>query len=271
MPPVRSRDGTPIASRRSGDGPPLVLVHGTASDHSRWAPVLPALEQRWSVHAVDRRGRGSSGDSGDSGDAATYAPEREFEDVTAVADALGEPVTVFGHSYGALCTLEAARLSHSIATLILYEPSFDTDGAEVYPLEVVERLETLLLAGDRDEVVATTAREVAGVPPDAVAAFRRSQPTAWRARTAAAHTIPRELRAAKTYRFDPERFRDLAVPTLLLAGSESPRAYRRATEAVDGALPGSRIVVLPGQGHTAMDTAPDLVTSEVIRFLGARS
>ena len=32
---VTSRDGTPIAYRRSGHGPPLVLVHGTSADHSR--------------------------------------------------------------------------------------------------------------------------------------------------------------------------------------------------------------------------------------------
>jgi hypothetical protein len=41
-------------------------------------------------------------------------------------------------------------------------------------------------------------------------------------RVAAAHTIPRELRAVKAYGFDPERFRDLGVPTLLLSGGTSP-------------------------------------------------
>jgi hypothetical protein len=37
---VVSRDGTKIAYWTSGDGPPLVLVHGTTADHTRWAPVL---------------------------------------------------------------------------------------------------------------------------------------------------------------------------------------------------------------------------------------
>ena len=75
---VASADGTPIAVWRSGNGPPLVLVHGTAADHSRWAPVLPALAARFTVLAVDRRGRGASGDARD------YALEREAEDVAAV-------------------------------------------------------------------------------------------------------------------------------------------------------------------------------------------
>jgi pimeloyl-ACP methyl ester carboxylesterase len=100
---VTSKDGTRIACFRSGEGPPLVLVHGTAADHGRWRPVLPAFEERFTVCAVDRRGRGGSGDSDD------YAIEREFEDVAAVVDSLGEPVNLLGHSYGALCALEASR------------------------------------------------------------------------------------------------------------------------------------------------------------------
>jgi pimeloyl-ACP methyl ester carboxylesterase len=58
METVASKDGTLIAYRRSGQGPPLVLVHGTTADHTRWQPILPMLEARFTVHAVDRRGRG---------------------------------------------------------------------------------------------------------------------------------------------------------------------------------------------------------------------
>jgi pimeloyl-ACP methyl ester carboxylesterase len=89
----------------------------------------------------------------------------------------------------------------------------------------------------------------------------------WQARVDAAHTIPRELRAVKAYRFDPERFRRLEVPTLVLSGDESPVALRKAAEAVDETLPDSRIVVMAGQGHAAMDTSTELFTSEVIRFV----
>jgi pimeloyl-ACP methyl ester carboxylesterase len=254
-----SKDGTPIAYWRSGEGPPLVLVHGTAADHGRWSPVLPAFEERCTVYAVDRRGRGGSGDSDD------YAIEREVEDMAAVVDSLGEPANLLGHSYGALCALEAALLTRNVRRLVLYDPGIEVVGEEIYPHEVIERLEVLLEAGDRDGVVATTMREVAGLPPEVVE-YMRSQPV-WQARVAAAHTIPRELRAVKAYRFDPERFRDLGVPTLLLSGGESPAALRKAGEAVDGALPDSRIVVMPGQGHAAMDTGTDLFTTEVLQFL----
>jgi pimeloyl-ACP methyl ester carboxylesterase len=258
---VTSVDGTPIAYWRSGEGSPLVLVHGTAADHGRWSPVLLVFEERFTVCAVDRRGRGGSGDSDD------YAIEREFEDIAAVVDSLGEPANLLGHSYGALCALEAALLITNVRKLVLYDPGIEVAGEEIYTHQVIERLEALLEAGDRDGVVATTMREVAGLPPETVE-YMRSQPV-WQARVAAAHTIPRELRAVKAYGFDPERFRDLGVPTLLLSGGESPAAFRRAGVAVEETLPDSRIVVMHGHGHAAMDTGTDLFTTEVLRFLEA--
>ena len=256
---ITSKDSTPIAYQRSGEGPPLVLVHGAAADRSRWSPVLPALEERFTVYAIDRRGRGGSGD------ADGYAIEREYEDVAAVVDSLGEPVNLLGHSYGALCALEAALLTWNVRKLVLYDPGIEVAAQEIYPHEVIERLEALLEAGDRAGIVVTTMREVAGLPPEVVE-YMRSQPV-WQARVAAAHTIPRELRAVKAYRFDPERFRDLGMPTLLLSGGDSPTALRKAAEAADEALPNSRLVVMPGQGHSAMDTGTDLFTTEVLRFL----
>ena len=96
--------------------------------------------------------------------------------------------------------------------------------------------------------------------------YMRSLPV-WQARVAAAHTIPRELRASEAYRFDSERFGDLGVPALLLLGGNSPVSFKEGERAVDEVLPDSRIVVMPGQGHAAMDTGTDLFTTEVVRFL----
>ena len=85
MKQTRSKDGTVIGFRRSGSGPPLLLVHGTTADHSRWSPISPRFEQHFTVYAIDRHGRGESGDSPD------YDIMREVEDVAAVVEAIGEP------------------------------------------------------------------------------------------------------------------------------------------------------------------------------------
>jgi pimeloyl-ACP methyl ester carboxylesterase len=85
-----------IAYETVGGGPPLVLVHGTGGIRERWAPVVPAFAEHFTVYAMDRRGRGESRD-----ETAPYAIEREFEDVAGLVDSIGGPVNLFGHSYGA--------------------------------------------------------------------------------------------------------------------------------------------------------------------------
>lgn len=234
-----------------------MLVHGTSADHTRWTKVLPQLDSEFTVFAVDRRGRGGSGD------AAAYEIEREFEDVVAVVEAIGGPVTLLGHSYGGICALEAALRTSAVQRLILYEPPIAV-GVEIYAPGLIDRLGGLLDAGDGDAVVTTFMTDVVRVPVEHVESFR-SRPT-WEARVAAAHTVVREIRAHDAYRFEPERWRELPTPTLLLLGSDSPPFFGAAVELLDATLPQSTLRVLPGQQHLAMETAPTLFTAEVLRF-----
>jgi pimeloyl-ACP methyl ester carboxylesterase len=259
METVLSEDGTPIAYQRSGTGPPLVLVHGTLGSSRRW-PVLSMLEKQFTVYAVDRRGYGESGDASD------YAIERDFEDIAALVDAIGGEVNLLGHSYGGLCVLEAALLTTNVRRLIVYEPSpMPVPGGRLYPKEIVDRLQTLLDAGDRENVVITLLREIVGMPANELDLLKASP--AFPALVAAAHAAPRETRAEEEYRFEPERFRHLRVPTLLLTGSDSPLLLKKPIETWHAALPNSRIVVLPDQQHIAHYTAPDLFVREVQAFL----
>ena len=258
MDKITSQDGTMIAYQCSGVGPPLVLVHGTTADHTRWAPVLPAFEQHFTVYSVDRRGRGGSGD------AEQYAIEREFEDIVALVNSIEEPVFLLGHSAGALCSLEAARRTSHLRKLVLYEPPIPT-GIEIYPREVVSRIEALLDEGDREGAVITFMQDIAHIPPHEIAILRAAP--SWPARIAAAHTILREMRGSNEYVFEPARFSGLTTPALLLLGGDSPVFLKAAIEAVHAALPDSRVVVMPGQQHTAMNTAPELFTREVLQFL----
>ena len=86
-------------------------------------------------------------------------------------------------------------------------------------------------------------------------------------RIAAAHTLPREVRAHQEYQFEAARLRALATPTLLLLGGDSPPIFRAATDALAAVLPVHHTMMLPGQQHAAMDTAPELFAREVIAFL----
>jgi pimeloyl-ACP methyl ester carboxylesterase len=263
MEEVLSADGTRIAYQQVGQGPPLVLVHGTGASAARWQRVMPALAERFTVFSVDRRGRGASGDSAD------YAIEREFEDIAALVAAQSEPVNLLGHSYGGICALEAARLVPNLRRLILYEPPIPVEGAGLFvaPSSTIERLEALLAAGDRAGVLTTFMREIVRMPADELDLFQASP--FFPARMAAAHTLPREVRAHGTYRFQPETFRDFQVPTRLLRGGDSPAYFRDAIELVAASLPQAEVALLPGQQHIAMDTAPELFVGAVREFLEA--
>jgi pimeloyl-ACP methyl ester carboxylesterase len=118
---VKSGDGGSIAVWVEGEGPPLVLVHGSVSDHTVYAPLMGELRDEFTIFAMDRRGFGASQD--DPG----YSAEREFGDAAAVVNAVaartGEPVVLFGASWGASCALGAARELPSLRALVLYEPS----------------------------------------------------------------------------------------------------------------------------------------------------
>jgi pimeloyl-ACP methyl ester carboxylesterase len=264
---VVSRDGTEIAYWTSGEGPPMVLVHGAVADHRRWRPLLPYLEPLATVHALDRRGRGASGD------APGYDLAREFEDVAAVVDAVAEAsgtsVDLYGHSFGGLCAFGGATLTANVRRLVLYEgwPPVGPAAHEL-PAGIGERLDLLLAAGDHDAVVETMFREVVRMPEAELAALR-AQPS-WPARVAAAPTISRELRAVPGAALDPTRAARITAPTLLLTGSDSRDPFAADVETVAAALPDARIAVLEGQQHVGDILAPEVVAGHLATFLRGR-
>ena len=255
---IMPKDGPNIAYERSGSGPSLLLVHGTGADHAYWDSIVRELGRHFTAYVVDRRGRGRSGDSG------PYSIRREFEDLAALIDHLPGPVSVFAHSYGALCALEAAKLTTSILRMVLYEPPVYSMVEISYPFDILRRYDEHLRAGDPEKALLLL-YEAGHVSTDELGAVR-AHPS-WAARLSAARTVPREVLSVRNYVFEPERFAGLRVPALLLLGEESLPVYREATEAVHAALPNSRVVVLPGQAHEAVITAPGMVLKMVIRFL----
>jgi pimeloyl-ACP methyl ester carboxylesterase len=261
---VDSRDGTRIAVFRSGDGPPLVLVHGATADHTAFRVVGPMLGTSFSVHTIDRRGRGASGDA-----EAPYSIEREFEDVAAVAETLAataeRPVDVFGHSYGGRCALGAALLTDTIRRVISYEGAPAPPGSSYHPPGIEERLRERLAAGDRDGALAAFLTEVVGMSADDLAAYQADP--IWPVRAAAAGTILRELEAEADPAASLDRLAAVRQPVLQLLGGGSLPVFRDATAALDSRLSDGRIVVIDGARHAAHHTHPVEVVGAIQTFL----
>lgn len=261
MQTVTSRDGTQIAYERSGTGPPLVFVHGGWADHTAWALVLPALAEQFTVYAIDRRGCGQSDPYRDD-----YVVERDWEDVATVVDMVGEPAHLIGHSIGATWALHGALLTPNVSRLVLYEPPLG--GPEHARGDLIDRIEALIMAGDRDAAAVAFLTEQVGVPLAEVEKHRASP--SWPGRLAGVHALPPGLRAFNRFQFDADRLHALNVPTLLLVGGDSIPYPKETTATVAAALPNAQVVVLPGQRHSANITAPELLAAEIRRFLTAR-
>jgi pimeloyl-ACP methyl ester carboxylesterase len=261
---VPSTDGTEIAVFVSGRGRPLVVVHGSTSDHTTWRLVLPFLEPHATVYAVDRRGRGASGD------AASYSVAREHEDVAAVvdaaADAAGTTVDLMGHSYGGNIAFGAAMRTTNVRRLVLYEgwPVPQIEHRRVDP-HLLAELEGLLSRGDHEQLLERVYLDVVRMTPDEVHAIKTG-PT-WPQRVAAAGTVPRELRAFGEDAFDPGAAALLRLPVLLMVGGDTPEETKADPEVVAAALPEATIDVLPGQTHIAHLAAPQLYAERLLAFL----
>jgi len=253
---VSTPTGVSLSFDRFGSGPPLVLVHGSFSDHrSNWGQVMPSLAERFTVYAVARRGRG------DTTATEGHSVEDEATDIAAMIETIGEQVFLLGHSYGAQVALAAAaRLSGRIRKLVLYEPPWPDTVSQ----KGLQRLEALARAGDWDAFATFFFRDELNVPAEVLEEMRASED--WSAITADAEATLGDVRAMCRYDFRADRFQELQLPVLLQVGTESPRE-NFATDALAAALPEVSIDELQDQAHEGMQTAPDLYASSVVRFL----
>ncbi len=258
---VTSKDGTPIAFERYGEGPALLLIGGALSERTAWAPMAKLLAKNFSVFAVDRRGRG------DSGDTPPYTVEREIEDIEGLIAEAGGTAFIHGQSSGAVLSLEAtARYPNRVQKLSLYEPPFIIDDSRSPPpANFAEHIDHLLASNRRGEAIGYWMAEVVGAPTAVVAEMRASP--AWEALEGLAHTLPYDIAVLDGNMagnpLPAERWTGVTPPVLVLDGGASPRWIRNSARRLAEILPHAPHRTLEGQTH---DAAPDVLADELERF-----
>ena len=252
---IHSADGAAIAYEKIGSGMPLLVIHGSYVDHTHWSTVLPVLAKNYTVYAMDRRGHGKSDPY-----RAGHTLERDFEDACAMLDAIQQPAVIIGHSASAYIALESAVRSPFAAKVVMYEPP--VLGSALNLAAYRQELSRCLATDDRMCLVTIVMNEIVGaatgrkMPPPAIAGLLQSQYGQILMRNA--RSFPAELESYAAYEFDAERFKTFTLPVLFLLGSYSPPFNRIVTDQLHAILPHSKIVLLEGQEHTAMASAPDL-------------
>ncbi|WP_098897712.1 alpha/beta fold hydrolase [Streptomyces sp. st77] len=252
---ILSADGTTIAYRRQGEGPPLVLVGGALSVAATDAALAALLAPRFTVITYDRRGRGASGDTG----RCTVA--REVEDLAAVVGAAGSGASVFGMSSGGALALEAAAAGLPVELLAVYEPPY-TPGASGlrFKARCTARLQRLLAAGDRAGAVELFL-SMTGVAEETAARMRLTP--AWAELEARAHTLAYDDDLLGDGAIPTGRFSAVTTRTLVICGGFSSAPARAATRTLAEALPRGRHRTLTGQ---LREVAPQVLAPVLTEF-----
>jgi pimeloyl-ACP methyl ester carboxylesterase len=215
------------------------------------------LTQRFTVVTYDRRGKG------DSGDAELFAPEREYEDLAAVAAAASggsEPPFVFGHSSGAAVALRAAAAGWPVAGLVAYEAPFTNDDSPTLDVDPADRIRELVGAGHRREAVLFWMADVVRLPAQAVAGLSEAP---WvTSLEPLARTLPYELAVTGSGLPAGELAR-IDAPVLIMGGGNSPAWFRRSVAEQAAAVPGARLRVLDGYDH---NVPPEVLGPVLVDF-----
>ena len=253
--------GLRIAFEQEGAGPPLVLLNGyVGNSRSTWRRQLEELSDEFTVVAWDAPGSGRSSDPPEAFRIGDYA-DCLAEFVAAIG--LQRP-HVAGLSFGGVLALELYRQHPAVPRSLVLASAYAGWAGSLAPSEAELRLRQVL--------------ELADQPPDRFA--QAVIPTMF---SASASAAVRDEFVASVYEFHPAGLRAMAraaaeadlrdmlarisVPTLLVYGDRDLRAPPAVAEQLHAAIPGSRLVFLPGAGHICNVETAERFNSAVRDFL----
>ncbi|WP_214416193.1 alpha/beta fold hydrolase [Sphaerisporangium fuscum] len=266
---VTSGGGTTIAFLSHGHGPGLVVIPGNNRRAHHYGALAQRLSDTYTVHVIERRGRGRSGPQGPG-----YGVEAEVDDAIAVMERTGSHL-VFGHSYGGLVALHLG-LRKKVAALMVYEPGVSIEGS--FDARWLPSFTRSLQEGRHTSAMATFLKGTrlapigdAPAPVFRALAFLLLHGGEGRDTRAMMATTPREIGEIARLDSDGTRYAGVASPTLLMGGEKSPAYLTGVLPRLAGVIPDARHLILPGLDHNAPDlNAPDVVAGQMRAFIQGR-
>jgi pimeloyl-ACP methyl ester carboxylesterase len=253
------QDGVPGA-------PAVLLIHGTGASTAWWDPVVPPLAGACRVIRVDLAGHGKS-----ASPAGQYDIPAQARRVGAALDWIGAgPVTVIGHSTGGtVATALAEQRPGKVTALALIDigPTLDsfTDQGVLGRLLVAPLPGRLLWALRTEDMIRKAMRTAFTRPVDiSDAIIGATLGMTHRALAGTSRASSDYLRQQSL----PDRLAVLGLPVLVIFGADDQR-WRSSSAAAYRAVPGARVEMLPGVGHTPMMEDPQTTGKLLLDFVAA--
>ena len=278
MPSFASYDGTELAYRILGDGPPLVCLPGGPGRAAGYLGDLGGLDRSRRLVLLDPRGVGLSADPADP---ATFRVDRLTGDVESLRAHLGlDRMDLLAHSAGAvLATLYAAAYPERLSRLILVTPGLAAAGVEGTEEEVRAALARRAAEPWYPAALAALEKIMAG--DLSMEAFRASRPFFYGRwdQAAQAHAtagVSERHQAAREGFFagatiDPPATRaaltKLTAPVLLYAGDLDPMVTPAMVRAAAPLFGDATVAVQPGAAHFPWVDEPAAFAAAVGPFL----
>jgi pimeloyl-ACP methyl ester carboxylesterase len=250
-------NGSPAEIRELGSGPVVVLVHGFPLDGAMWSGVARALASKFRVLKPDLPGRGHN-EAPAPGSIDGYA---DF--VEAVLSDLPGPVGLAGFSFGGYISLELMkRRPEKIRALALVDTRASADDA-AGKAKRDETIATVRADGVRPIVESMPAKLLSPESlgrPDLV---ERVQRMISRQKP---ETVEADLTAMRDRPDSTGFLSDIAVPTLVVVGSQDALTPPGDSERMSAAIPGARLVTVAGAGHLTPMERPKAVAEALSEF-----
>jgi pimeloyl-ACP methyl ester carboxylesterase len=244
----------------------MLLLSNAAAPTAIWDPVVPLLAETFRVIRVDLLGHGTPAST-----AGHYDVPFQARRVAAVlANLAVHRVTVVGHSSGCmLATALAEQWPEAVVSLTLIDmgPNLDAklpDGL-LFRLLMAPLAGRLLWRLRTEKSIRKAARSGTARPVDVPDAFVEH------AQKLTLRDLVETLRTAREYleeRSLPDRLTPLGLPLLVIFGVDDAR-WRSASASAYRVVPGARIELLPGVGHTPMMEDPETTGPLVREFAQA--
>ncbi|MEP6646469.1 MAG: alpha/beta hydrolase [Saprospiraceae bacterium] len=273
---VLSKDGTKIGYRQMGEGSGIILLHGGMNASQNLMKLAEFLANEFTLYIPDRRGRGLSGLIGEN-----YGLLKECEDLQALINKT-KVQKIFGHSFGAIITLQTALLDSSIKKIALYEPPIPVNGTN--PASWVNNYEMAMSEGNIGKAMISIVKGTGdssflGILPEFITVPFMNFAIKAEAKEVKGDDVSLKT-LIETMHFDPkavmeskgiiEKCKNMTADVLLLGGQKSQQYLKIALDALSATLKQSKLVEFSGIGHLAADNGgkPKIVAEELKKFFG---